>query len=142
MWLRTISSGNCISIYVTSTCRADIAQIGLFNHTSWVDAIAIMYLFAPSGVSKESNARLPIVGVCIRSFQNIYVSRSSIEGDKHRNGAERVSEKIAKRCVARAVAVNLSPDAFWEHMRQDSCTRCQERCKWRQAVELTQALVA
>ena len=76
-------------------------QIGLFNHTSWVDAIVIMWLFAPSGVSKASNADIPLVGTCIRGYQNIYVSRASIENAKGRanNGAESVSQKIAKRCA-------------------------------------------
>lgn len=73
-------------------------QLGLFNHSSWVDAVAIMFLFAPSGVSKESNAHLPLIGMCIRSFQNIYVSRSSIEGEQRKARTESVSEKIAKRC--------------------------------------------
>jgi 1-acyl-sn-glycerol-3-phosphate acyltransferase len=69
----------------------------VFNHTAWVDAVALMYLFAPSGVSKESNAHLPLVGTCIRSFQNIYVSRASIENAKQKSGGPSVSEKIAKR---------------------------------------------
>ena len=72
-------------------------QIGVFNHTAWVDGVALMYLFAPSGVSKESNAHLPLVGTCIRSFQNIYVSRSSIELAKRREGVPSVAEKIARR---------------------------------------------
>ena len=72
-------------------------QLGVFNHTAWVDAVALMYLFAPSGVSKESNARLPLVGTCIRSFQNIYVSRASIENAKQQNGGPSVAEKIARR---------------------------------------------
>ena len=72
-------------------------QIGLFNHTAWVDAVALMYLFAPSGVSKESNAHLPLVGTCIRSFQNIYVSRSSIEHVRRQEGAPSIAEKIARR---------------------------------------------
>lgn len=75
------------------------SQIGLFNHSSWVDAVLIMFLFAPSGVSKESNAHLPLIGICIRSFQNIYVSRGSIEGEKRKAGIESVSDKIAKRCA-------------------------------------------
>ena len=72
-------------------------QIGVFNHTSWVDAVVLMYLFAPSGVSKESNAHMPLVGTCIRSFQNIYVSRSSIELAKRQEGTPSVAEKIARR---------------------------------------------
>ena len=77
---------------------APYVQIGVFNHTAWVDAVALMYLFAPSGVSKESNAHLPLVGTCIRSFQNIYVSRASIELAKRRDDVPSVAEKIATRC--------------------------------------------
>ncbi len=51
--------------------------MGIFNHTAWVDAILLMWLFAPSGVSLQNNAKLPVVGTCIRAFQNIYVPRSS-----------------------------------------------------------------
>ena len=72
-------------------------QLGVFNHTAWVDAVVLMYLFAPSGVSKESNAHLPLVGTCIRSFQNIYVSRASIENAKRQNGGPSIAEKIARR---------------------------------------------
>jgi hypothetical protein len=95
-WQRKLPDGN--------SCPA---QIGLFNHTSWVDAIAIMWLFAPSGVSKASNADIPLIGTCIRGYQNIYVSRASIENAKGRgaaNGGESVSQKIAKRCPVFAVA--------------------------------------
>ena len=48
-------------------------QIIVFNHTSYLDSVVMMHLFAPSGVSKASNAHLPLVGPVIRSFQNIYV---------------------------------------------------------------------
>ncbi|CAL8471402.1 g10944 [Coccomyxa elongata] len=78
-----------------------LGAIGLFNHSSWVDAVLIMFLFAPSGVSKESNAHLPLIGMCIRSFQNIYVSRGSIEREKRKAGTESVSDKIAKRAKDR-----------------------------------------
>ena len=80
-------------------------QIGLFNHTSWVDAIVIMWLFAPSGVSKASNADIPLIGTCIRGYQNIYVSRASIENQRRADGAESVSQKIAKRCAGLPAAV-------------------------------------
>ncbi len=36
-----------------------------------------MWLFAPSGVALEYNAHIPVVGTCIKAFQNIYVPRSS-----------------------------------------------------------------
>lgn len=48
-------------------------QLGIFNHSSWVDALAMLWLFAPSGVSRASNATIPVVGTCIQPFQNIYI---------------------------------------------------------------------
>lgn len=33
----------------------------------------MLHLFAPSGVSKASNARMPLIGPAIRSCENIYV---------------------------------------------------------------------
>ncbi|KAK9835897.1 hypothetical protein WJX74_010493 [Apatococcus lobatus] len=50
-----------------------VRALGLFNHCSWVDALVMMWLFAPSGVSRASNATIPVVGTCISSFQNIYI---------------------------------------------------------------------
>ena len=37
-------------------------QLGLFNHTSYVDAVVMMWLLTPSGVSKASNADIPLLG--------------------------------------------------------------------------------
>ena len=96
-----------------------------------------MYLFAPSGVSKESNAHLPLVGTCIRSFQNIYVSRASIENAKQQNGGPSVSEKIAKRyagpfvpyCMRRlpqALGL-LSPEGSVQYILQVYCCRAKDR---------------
>lgn len=53
-------------------------QLGIFNHSSWVDAIVMMWLFAPSGVSRASNATIPVVGTCIAPFQNIYIPDSRL----------------------------------------------------------------
>ena len=35
---------------------------------------------ASAGVSVDYNAKIPIVGTCIRAFQNIYVPRSALQG--------------------------------------------------------------
>ena len=40
-----------------------------------------MYLAAASGVSRASNRDIPLIGTCIRAFQNIYVERAG-EGKK------------------------------------------------------------
>ena len=39
------------------------AQLGVFNHTSYVDAVTMMWLLTPSGVSKASNADIPLLGM-------------------------------------------------------------------------------
>ena len=55
-------------------------KVIVFNHPSWVDSILLLYLFAPSGVSREANLHIPVVGRIIWSFQNIYVpSKKTIE---------------------------------------------------------------
>jgi hypothetical protein len=76
-------------------------QMGVFNHTAWVDAILLMWLFAPSGVSLEKNAHIPIVGTCIRAFQNIWVPRSAHgsaqKAKEGRGDAPSVSDLIADR---------------------------------------------
>ena len=79
--------------------------MGVFNHSAWVDAVLLMWLFAPSGVSLSDNADIPIVGTCIKAFQNIYVSRSA-HGSAEQEAANRtpngakapsVSDMIAER---------------------------------------------
>ncbi len=54
--------------------------IAIFNHVSWADAALVMYLLAASGVSRASNAHIPLIGLCIRAFQNIYVDRDAGRG--------------------------------------------------------------
>lgn len=39
-----------------------IGVIGTFNHVSYVDAVALMWLFTPTGVSRNENKDIPIVG--------------------------------------------------------------------------------
>lgn len=45
----------------------DAAQLGVFNHTSYVDAVTMMWLLTPSGVSKASNADIPLLGTPLMS---------------------------------------------------------------------------
>ena len=63
-----------------------------------------MWLFAPSGVALEFNAHIPVVGTCIRAFQNIYVPRSSHgSAAKPAAGGPRsksVSDLVKERSVA------------------------------------------
>ena len=66
--------------------------MGVFNHTSYLDSIILMWMFAPSGVALDFNASLPLVGTCIRAFQNIYVPRSA-----HGSAARRASSHNGKQ---------------------------------------------
>ncbi|KXZ46933.1 hypothetical protein GPECTOR_39g427 [Gonium pectorale] len=50
-------------------CRA----VAIFNHVSWVDAFLMVWLMAPSGVSKASNADLPVLKHAIRALQNVFI---------------------------------------------------------------------
>lgn len=45
----------------------------VFNHVSYLDSFGLVGMCAPSGVSKASNADLPILGSCVRALQNIDV---------------------------------------------------------------------
>lgn len=72
----------------------------LFNHVSYVDAFALVGLTACSGLSKESNKNLPILGQCIRGLQNIYVpDKNQIKRDDKnaKNSTKGVSQLIKER---------------------------------------------
>jgi 1-acyl-sn-glycerol-3-phosphate acyltransferase len=77
--------------------------MGIFNHTAWIDAILLMWLFAPSGVSLANNANLPVVGTCIKAFQNIYVPRSA--HGSGRKGREGLSNGSAVPSISNRIAV-------------------------------------
>lgn len=68
-------------------------QIMLFNHISYLDSFGLVGLCAPSGVSKESNAGIPVLGRCVRALQNIYVPdhRQVIKAGKKGAATEGVS---------------------------------------------------
>lgn len=63
-----------------------------------------MHIFAPSGVSKASNAHLPLIGPVIRSFQNIYVPEGNgaqgegWDGKPRMNIAALIAQRYSLRC--------------------------------------------
>lgn len=61
----------------------------MFNHVSYLDSFGLVGMCAPSGVSKESNASLPILGRCVRALQNIYVPdhRQVIKNENRKGSA-------------------------------------------------------
>lgn len=68
---------------------------------SWVDSIIMMWLCAPSGVSKDANADIPLIGTCIKGYQNIYVPSKRKGRATQFDGAPR--QNIAKVIVDRWV---------------------------------------
>ena len=66
--------------------------VAIFNHVSWADAPLVMYLLAASGVSRASNAHIPLIGTCIRAFQNIYIDR---DGGRGAGVTARIAARVA-----------------------------------------------
>ena len=73
-----------------------------------------------AGVAIEYNARLPLIGTCIRAFQNIYVSRSavygqakhqpSVMGDRSKTVSQAIAERWAKvHCLAGPAGMEHCP---------------------------------
>ena len=83
-WLVLTALGFDIRVTGWENVAAAVANnprcIAIFNHVSWADAALVMYLLAASGVSRASNAHIPLIGLCIRAFQNIYIDRDAGRG--------------------------------------------------------------
>lgn len=76
----------------------------VFNHPSWVDSVLLLSLFAPAGVSREANMRIPVIGTIIRSFQNIYThTRTTAPADSAAAplAPPSTTAQIAARCAPR-----------------------------------------
>lgn len=73
--------------------------ICIFNHHSYVDAIAMTHFFALSGVAKASVADIPFIGPIAVALQFLFVRRrgSSDAKNKHTQLAGRTVDKIAER---------------------------------------------
>ena len=62
-----------------------------------------MYLAAASGVSRASNKDIPLIGTCIRAFQNIYVERAGEEKKKKKaEESEEVENKTPSSSTSTA----------------------------------------
>ncbi|GLC36238.1 hypothetical protein PLESTB_001365200 [Pleodorina starrii] len=49
-----------------------LGSVVVFNHVSYVDAPAIMWLLAPSGVGKSSVSNVPIIKYVVRAYQAVF----------------------------------------------------------------------
>ena len=71
------------------------------------ESLPSLHSGSAAGVAIEYNAHLPLIGVCIRAFQNIYVSKEAVYGRaKHQpsvmgDGKLTISQAIAERCGTR-----------------------------------------
>jgi hypothetical protein len=98
---RTLARTSCMH----SSHLAPVQKLIVFNHPSWVDAVILLYLFAPSGVSREANLRLPLVGAIIKSFQNIYVpSRLAGAGLQAEASSESATTPLTQRSTTHQIA--------------------------------------
>ena len=99
----------CLPVHAASDCSGCTCQ--LYPRPRQVqcqqsrDQVVGSFNLEPcAGVSIEYNAHLPLIGTCIRAFQNIYVSREAVYGAKHQpsvmgNRNLTVSKAIAERCA-------------------------------------------
>ncbi|GIL63125.1 hypothetical protein Vafri_17254 [Volvox africanus] len=51
---------------------AALGSVIVFNHVSYVDAPAIMWLMAPSGVGKSSVSNIPVLKYVVRAYQAVF----------------------------------------------------------------------
>lgn len=68
-----------------------VQKLVVFNHPSWADTAIMLYLFAPSGVSRASNSKIPVIGTIINSFQNIFVP----SGGRNASGSDSLASPLA-----------------------------------------------
>ncbi|EFJ39592.1 hypothetical protein VOLCADRAFT_100782 [Volvox carteri f. nagariensis] len=82
-----------------------LGAVAVFNHVSWVDAFVLVWLMAPSGISKESNSRLPVLSQAVRALQTVYIPYNKLS--KSAPGSESAAAPAAGSsgvAVADAVA--------------------------------------
>ncbi|GLC72510.1 hypothetical protein PLESTF_001258800 [Pleodorina starrii] len=79
-----------------------MGAVAVFNHVSWVDAFIVVWLMAPSGVSKESNGRIPVIGQAVRALQTVYIPYNKL--------SKRASPGAASACAAPAAALAASAE--------------------------------
>lgn len=87
-----------------------------------------MYLAAASGVSRASNKDIPLIGTCIRAFQNIYVERAGEEKKKKvnvasgndaagaKNNATTCTSSSSTSGVTAAIQARVGGDPNWPNL--------------------------
>lgn len=92
--------------------------ICVFNHHSYVDAIAMTHFFATSGVAKAAVADLPFIGPIAVALQFLFVLRRGSHDvrNKHTQLAGKTVEKIAARAGdSRFPLLMIAPEGTTKH---------------------------
>ena len=86
---------------------------------SWADAPLVMRLAAASGVSRASNKDIPLIGTCIRAFQNIYVERAGEGGnkkEKKNSSSSSSTPSSSSSGVTAAIQARVRGDPNWPNL--------------------------
>ncbi|KXZ53015.1 hypothetical protein GPECTOR_8g383 [Gonium pectorale] len=71
----------------------ELGAIAVFNHSSYVDALIMMYMLAPSGVTKASLSNLPVIKYIIKAYQVIFLREERPDTSVH-NGSVSGSSSV------------------------------------------------
>ena len=78
-----------------------------------------MRLAAASGVSRASNKDIPLIGTCIRAFQNIYVERAGEGGnkkEKKNSSSSSSTPSSSSSGVTAAIQARVRGDPNWPNL--------------------------
>ena len=92
---------------------AAVQKLVIFNHPGWADPALMLYMFAPSGVSRDANSKIPVIGTIIKSFQNIHVPSGgrhvpTSTGPSSPLAPQSTTSLIGQRCALAPVALTYS----------------------------------
>lgn len=91
-----------------------LGSVIVFNHVSYVDALAIMWLLAPSGVGKSSVSNVPVLKYVVRAYQAVYFHEDKRSGsvptkpkpEKKRNAVAYVVTGSVTEVLSKRVSVS------------------------------------
>eukprot|EP00879_Flechtneria_rotunda_P016757 GHRR01017539.1.p1 GENE.GHRR01017539.1~~GHRR01017539.1.p1 ORF type:complete len:297 (+),score=50.95 GHRR01017539.1:737-1627(+) len=104
------------SLYANS-CPAQSghgAQIGVFNHVSYLDAWVVVWAFCCAGVTFEFAKRLPILGYGVRALQNLYVPEEADKAKQQGSLTRLIRERAANRAMP---MLSVAPEGTLSHGR-------------------------
>lgn len=113
-----------VKVKGTLSSSEEAPILAIAPHSSFIDPLALAVFCLPSGVSREENDSIPLLGACIRATQPVYVRR----GD--RNSRRQTIYEIKRRatsggkwphivifpegtCTNRKCLITFKPGAFY-----------------------------